>query len=72
MVKFQKQLEGQLVHEWKDAYLNYKQLKKDLHQIKEKQINQHENNQESSIKASIKARNKIKLLYLHTKKCSIW
>eukprot|EP00249_Psilotum_nudum_P004394 c17923_g1_i1 orf=111-2138(-) len=58
MVKFQKQLEGQLVHEWKDAYLNYKQLKKDLHQIKEKQINQHENNQESSIKVMYHVKSK--------------
>eukprot|EP00253_Pinus_taeda_P032366 PITA_32366 len=35
MVKFQKQLEGQLVPEWRNAYVNYKQLKKIIGQIRE-------------------------------------
>ncbi|KAH9305024.1 hypothetical protein KI387_009428, partial [Taxus chinensis] len=35
MVKFQKQLEGQLVPEWRNAYVNYKQLKKDVKQIRQ-------------------------------------
>ncbi|GLJ27005.1 hypothetical protein SUGI_0529160 [Cryptomeria japonica] len=34
MVKFQKQLEAQLVAEWRNAYVNYKQLKKDIKQIR--------------------------------------
>ncbi|GLJ27006.1 hypothetical protein SUGI_0529220 [Cryptomeria japonica] len=35
MMKFQKQLEAQLVAEWRNAYVNYKQLKKDIRQIRE-------------------------------------
>lgn len=35
MVKFAKQLEGSLVPEWKDAYCNYKELKRDVNRIKE-------------------------------------
>lgn len=35
MVKFCKQLEGQLVPEWKDVYCNYKELKKDVKRIKQ-------------------------------------
>lgn len=35
MVKFAKQLEGSLVPEWKDAYCNYKELKRDVKRIKE-------------------------------------
>ncbi|KAG6546092.1 hypothetical protein Mapa_012498 [Marchantia paleacea] len=34
MVKFSKQLEGQLVPEWRPAYVNYKILKKELKHIK--------------------------------------
>ncbi|KAL8157417.1 phosphate transporter PHO1 homolog 1-like [Apium graveolens] len=33
MVKFSKQFEGQLVPEWKDAFVDYGQLKKDLKKI---------------------------------------
>lgn len=33
MVKFSKQFEGQLVPEWKDAFVDYWQLKKDLKRI---------------------------------------
>jgi hypothetical protein len=35
MVKFQKQLEGQLVPEWREAHCNYKQLKRQVKRIKE-------------------------------------
>ncbi|CAM6021947.1 unnamed protein product [Sphagnum balticum] len=38
MVKFSKQLEGQLVPEWRDAYCNYKQLKKDVKRIKQDRL----------------------------------
>ena len=33
MVQFTKQFEGQLVPEWKDAFVDYAQLKKDLKKI---------------------------------------
>ncbi|KAE9454378.1 hypothetical protein C3L33_13712, partial [Rhododendron williamsianum] len=33
MVKFSKQFEGQLIPEWKDAFVDYWQLKKDLKKI---------------------------------------
>jgi len=33
MVKFSKQFEAQLVPEWKDAFVNYWQLKKDVKKI---------------------------------------
>ncbi|KAL3700359.1 hypothetical protein R1sor_018381 [Riccia sorocarpa] len=35
MVKFQKQLAGQIVPEWKEGYCDYKRLKKDVKRIKE-------------------------------------
>ncbi|KAL3679555.1 hypothetical protein R1sor_022511 [Riccia sorocarpa] len=35
MVKFSKQLEGQLVPEWRPAYVNYKILKKELKRLKQ-------------------------------------
>lgn len=38
MVKFAKQLEGSLVPEWKDAYCNYKELKRDVRRIKEDRL----------------------------------
>lgn len=34
MVKFSKQLEAQLIPEWKDAFVNYWQLKKHVKKIK--------------------------------------
>lgn len=33
MVKFSKQFEGQLVPEWKDAFVDYCKLKKDIKKI---------------------------------------
>lgn len=33
MVKFSRQFEGQLIPEWKDAFVDYLQLKKDLKKI---------------------------------------
>ncbi|MCO5587367.1 hypothetical protein L7F22_041316 [Adiantum nelumboides] len=41
MVKFSKQLESQLVPEWKSAFCNYWQLKKELKQIKLSQPTRH-------------------------------
>lgn len=35
MVKFEKLLEGEVVQEWRDAYVNYRQLKQDLKQLKD-------------------------------------
>ena len=40
MVKFAKQLEGSLVPEWKDAYCNYKELKRDVKRIKQERLQQ--------------------------------
>lgn len=34
MVKFSKELEAQLIPEWKDAFVNYKLLKKQIKKIK--------------------------------------
>lgn len=34
MVKFSKELEAQLIPEWKDAFVNYWQLKKQIKKIK--------------------------------------
>lgn len=35
MVKFARQLELSLIPEWKDAYVNYKALKRDVQRVKE-------------------------------------
>lgn len=45
MVKFSKQFEGQLVPEWKEAFVDYWQLKKDL-----KKIHLHHNNSNANQK----------------------
>lgn len=34
MVKFSKELEAQLIPEWKEAFVNYRQLKKQIKRIK--------------------------------------
>lgn len=34
MVKFSKELEAQLIPEWKEAFVNYKMLKKQIKKIK--------------------------------------
>ncbi|KAL5553538.1 hypothetical protein UlMin_040939 [Ulmus minor] len=44
MVKFSKQFEGQLVPEWKDAFVDYWQLKKDLKKIHLLDNNNNNNN----------------------------
>lgn len=44
MVKFSKQFEAQLVPEWKDAFVDYWQLKKDLKTIHLLNINNNNNN----------------------------
>lgn len=38
MVKFAKQLEGSLVPEWKGAYCNYKELKRDVNRVKQDRL----------------------------------
>lgn len=43
MVKFSKQFEAQLVPEWKDAFVDYWQLKKDLKKIHLLNINNNNN-----------------------------
>ncbi|KAJ7517194.1 hypothetical protein O6H91_21G013900 [Diphasiastrum complanatum] len=45
MVKFQKQMEAQLVPEWKEVYCNYKLLKKDIKVIKQDRLKQLQNHQ---------------------------
>ncbi|KAK4786638.1 hypothetical protein SAY86_010471 [Trapa natans] len=41
MVKFSKELEAQLIPEWKDAFVNYRQLKKHIKKIKLSRRNRH-------------------------------
>lgn len=54
MVKFSKQFEGQLVPEWKDAFVDYGQLKKDLKKIHLLNVeNAPPNNHESSLSKTI-------------------
>ncbi|CAL2232119.1 unnamed protein product [Prunus armeniaca] len=48
MVKFSKQFEGQLVPEWKDAFVDYCQLKKDLKKIHLLNTNINNNNTPTS------------------------
>jgi len=38
MVKFSKELEAQLIPEWKEAFVNYRQLKKYIKMIKVKRV----------------------------------
>ncbi|XP_052184518.1 phosphate transporter PHO1 homolog 1 [Diospyros lotus] len=59
MVKFSKQFEGQLIPEWKEAFVDYWQLKKDLkkiHLLNNNNTNtkQHETTLQSSIISSIR------------------
>ncbi|XP_015949415.1 phosphate transporter PHO1 [Arachis duranensis] len=42
MVKFSKELEAQLIPEWKEAFVNYKQLKKHIKRIKLSRIQKHQ------------------------------
>lgn len=51
MVKFSKQLEAQLIPEWKDAFVNYWQLKKHVKKIKHSRSSNH--TQECDIGISI-------------------
>ncbi|KAL1803312.1 hypothetical protein ACET3Z_031959 [Daucus carota] len=54
MVKFSKQFEGQLVPEWKEAFVDYGQLKKDLKKIHLLNVeNAPSNNHESSLSKTI-------------------
>ncbi|MED6213317.1 hypothetical protein PIB30_091956 [Stylosanthes scabra] len=41
MVKFSKELEAQLIPEWKEAFVNYRQLKKHIKRIKLSRVQKH-------------------------------
>lgn len=43
MVKFSKELEAQLIPEWKDAFVNYWQLKKQVKKIKLARVHNKQN-----------------------------
>lgn len=54
MVKFSKQFQGQLVPEWKDAFVDYGLLKKDLKKIHLPNVeNAPSNHRESSLRKTI-------------------
>lgn len=53
MVKFSKQFEGQLIPEWKEAFVDYWQLKKDLKKIHLLNNNVNNANKESSFTRNI-------------------
>lgn len=48
MVKFSKELEAQLIPEWKEAFLNYWQLKKQIKKIKLARQRKHEDEAQNS------------------------
>ncbi|KAI4313994.1 hypothetical protein L6164_026937 [Bauhinia variegata] len=48
MVKFSKQFEGQLIPEWKEAFVDYKQLKKDIKKIHLNNTNNSPNKHQAS------------------------
>jgi SPX domain protein involved in polyphosphate accumulation len=52
MVKFAKQLELSLVPEWKDAYCNYKALKRDAKKVREERLRRSRNGSAVSIARS--------------------
>ncbi|KAG6732486.1 hypothetical protein I3842_01G180700 [Carya illinoinensis] len=41
MVKFSKELEGQLIPEWRDGYMNYRELKRHIKKIKLSKLSKH-------------------------------
>lgn len=49
MVKFAKQLETSLVPEWKDAYCNYKALKRDVKKVKDDRLRRKQNGSSASL-----------------------
>ncbi|GJZ32310.1 phosphate transporter PHO1 homolog 1 [Tanacetum coccineum] len=53
MVKFTKQFEGQLVPEWKDAFVDYWQLKKDIKKIHCESISSSKPKQKSSFRNTL-------------------
>lgn len=53
MVKFSKQLEAQLIPEWKDAFVNYWQLKKHVKKIKLSRSSKNTQDQSCDIGLSI-------------------
>ncbi|XP_051148272.1 phosphate transporter PHO1 homolog 1 isoform X2 [Andrographis paniculata] len=52
MVKFSKQFEGQLVPEWKEAFVDYRQLKKDIKKIREQDYNNNKNDDDDKTHVS--------------------
>lgn len=57
MVKFSKQFEGQLIPEWKDAFVDYSLLKKDLkkiHFLNNNTTNNTTNNNKTSLFSSLR------------------
>lgn len=52
MVKFAKQLEASLVPEWKDAYCNYKALKRDAKKVREDRLRRSQNGNSASLARS--------------------
>ena len=53
MVKFTKQFEGQLVPEWKEAFVDYWQLKKDIKKIHCESISSSKPKQKSSLRNTL-------------------
>lgn len=52
MVKFAKQLEMSLVPEWKDAYCNYKALKRDITKVEDDRSQRHQTGKAASLSRS--------------------
>lgn len=53
MVKFTKQFEGQLVPEWKEAFVDYWQLKKGIKKIHIESISPSKPKQETSLRSAL-------------------
>lgn len=53
MVKFSKELEAQLIPEWKDAFVNYWQLKKQVKKVKLSRKSNHVQDKTSDFGRSI-------------------
>ncbi|KAM7270905.1 hypothetical protein ACFE04_030119 [Oxalis oulophora] len=68
MVKFSKQFEGQLVPEWKDAFVDYWKLKKDLKKIHLLSNGGNQRNHKNSIVNSIKTSLEKFSLFGHSRK----
>lgn len=53
MVKFSKELEAQLIPEWKEAFVNYRQLKKHIKRIKLTRVSKQSQAPEESFGRSV-------------------